>query len=149
MNLLIRRDIQQLVLDTGKVRRELDVLEQDQKTWAREREKNDLASVIDHLKELEFDVSVMQADCVSIGCLQREDGAWRIIDSLHRAFVTLNILFNDLKKMRTELKEAFIHSADVKQLEIDWGRFSKTVRQIERHHPHLQKGGGENSYTAV
>ena len=149
MHLVIRGDIQQLVLDTGKVRRELDVLEQDQKTWAREREENDLANVIDHLKELEFDVSIMQADCVSIGYLQWEDGAWRILDSVHRAFATLDILFNDLKKMRTELKEAFIHSADVKQLEIDWGRFSKAVRQIERHHPHFQRGGGENSYTAV
>jgi hypothetical protein len=132
MNLVIRGDMRQLVMDARKVRRELDMLEQDQKTWAREREENDLANVIDHLKELEFDVSMMQADCVSIGCLQREDGAWRILDSLRRAFATLNILFNDLKKMRTELKEAFIHSADVKQLEIDWGGFSKTVRQIER-----------------
>jgi hypothetical protein len=132
MNLVIWGDMRQLVMDARKVRRELDMLEQDQKTWAREREENDLANVIDHLKELEFDVSMMQADCVSIGCLQREDGAWRILDSLHRAFATLNILFNDLKKIRTELKEAFIHSADVKQLEIDWGRFSKTVRQIER-----------------
>ena len=123
------------------------MLEQDQKTWAREQEENDLANVIDHLRRLEFDVSVMQADCVSIGCLQREDGAWRILDSLHRAFATLNILFNDLKKMRTELNKAYIYPADVKKLEIDWGRFSKTVRQIERHHPHFQKGGGENRHT--
>lgn len=139
MNLLIRRDIQQLVLDTREVRRELDMLEQDQKTWAREREENDLANVIGHLKKLEFDVSMMQADCVSIGYLQREEGAWRIHDSLHRGFVTLNILFNDLKKMRTELNKAYIYSADVKKLEIDWGRFSKTVGQIEKH---FQNGGG-------
>ena len=132
MNLVIRGDMRKLVMDARKVRMKLDMLEQDQKTWAREREKNDLANVIDHLKKLESDVSMMQADCVSIGCLQREDGAWRILDSLHRAFVTLNILFNDLKKMRTELKEAFIHSGDVKQLEVDWDRFSKAVRQMER-----------------
>ena len=132
MNLVIRGDMRHLVTDARKVRRELDMLEQDQKTWAREREENDLANAIDHLKELEFDVSMMQANCVSMGFPQREDGAWRILDSVHRAFATLDILFNDLKKMRTELKEAFIHSADVKQLEIDWGRFSKAVRQIER-----------------
>lgn len=146
MKLVIRGDMRQLVIDARKVRRELSMLEQDQKRWAREREANDLANMIDHLKKLEFDVSMMQADCVSIGCLQQEDSAWRVSDSLHRAFATLNILFNDLKKMKTELNKDYIHSGDVKKLEIDWGRFSKTVRQIERHHPHFRKGRGEDSH---
>jgi DNA repair exonuclease SbcCD ATPase subunit len=137
MDLVIRRDIRQLVLDVRKIRRELDRLKQDQKAWARDRQQDDLSGVIDRLKRLEFDVSVIQADCVSIGRIHREDGARRVMDSLHRAFKTLNTLFNDIKNMRTELKEAYICSVDVKQLEIDWSRFTKTVSQIERY---LQDG---------
>lgn len=133
MDLAIRRDIRQLALDARKVRRELDMLAQDHKILARERENNDPANVIDHLKRLEFDVSIIQADCVFIGRAQQEDSAWQVLHSLHRAFATLNILFNDLKKMRTELKKAYIYSADMKQLEIDWDRFSKTIGQIEQH----------------
>jgi DNA repair exonuclease SbcCD ATPase subunit len=137
MDLVIRRDIRQLVLDVRKIRRELDRLKQDQKAWARDRQQDNLSGVIDRLKRLEFDVSVIQADCVSIGRIHREDGARRVMDSLHRAFKTLNTLFNDIKNMRTELKEAYICSVDVKQLEIDWSRFTKTVSQIERY---LQDG---------
>jgi hypothetical protein len=133
MDLLIRGDIRQLVPDVRKTRRELDRLKQDQKAWARDRQQDDLSDVIDRLKRLEFDVSVIQADCVSIGRIHQEDGARRVMDSLHRAFKTLNALFNDLKNMRTELKEAYICSADVKQLEIDWSRFTKTVGQIKRY----------------
>jgi hypothetical protein len=133
MDLVIRRDIRQFVLDVRKIRRELDRLKQDQKAWARDRQQDDLSDVIDRVKRLEFDVSVIQADCVSMGRIHREDGAQRVMDSLHRAFKTLNTLFNDLKNMRTELKEAYICSADVKQLEIDWSRFTKTVGQIERY----------------
>jgi hypothetical protein len=133
MDLVIRRDIRQLLIDARKVRKELHTLEQDQKAWARDRQQDDLSDVIDHLKRLEFDVSVIQADCVSIGRIHREDGAWRVMDSLHCAFKALNTVFNDLKNMRTELKEAYISSADVKQLGIDWSRFTKTVDQIERY----------------
>ena len=133
MNLMIRQDIRQLVLDAQMVRKGLAELKQDHEAWARERQENDLRSVFNHLKCLEFDVSTLQADCMFVSRIQRERGAWRVLDSLHLAFVALNSLFMDLKKMKKEFEEACVSSADVKRLEIDWGRLSKTVGQIEKH----------------
>jgi hypothetical protein len=133
MNLMIGQDIRQLELDAQTVRKGLDVLKQDCKAWARERQENDLRNVFSHLRRLEFDVSMLQADCMSVSRIQRERGAWQVLDSLHLAFVTLNSLFMDLKKMKKELDEACVTSADVKRLEIDWGRLTKTVGQIEKH----------------
>jgi DNA repair exonuclease SbcCD ATPase subunit len=133
MDLVIQKDIRQLVHDAQEVRSELDMLEQDHEAWAREREENDLVEVLDHLKRLESDVSIMQADCISMGYRYRGNGNRYVIESLHRAFSTLDTLFNDLKKVRTEINEAYIRSTDLDQLEIDWGRFRKSVGQIEQH----------------
>jgi hypothetical protein len=133
MNLMIRQDIRQLVLDAQKVRKGLEMLKQDHEAWAREGQENDLGNVFNHLKCLEFDVSMLQADCMFVSRIQRERGAWQVLDRLHLAFVALNFLFMDLKKMKMEFQEACLYSADVKRLEIDWGRLSKTVGQIEKH----------------
>jgi hypothetical protein len=133
MDLVIRRDIRQLVDDAQEVRRGLDMLEHDHEAWAREREENDLVQVLEHLKRLESDVSMMQADCISMGHRYRENGTRQLLESLHRAFLTLDTLFNDLKKVRTEINESYIRSTDLNQFEIDWARFRKTIDQIEKH----------------
>jgi len=133
MDLIIRRDIRQLMLGTKKLQRELGILEQDHDAWARERQQYDLIQIIKRVKRLESDVSVMQSDCMSMGLSHHEDGSWQVVESLHRTFATLNILFNDLKQVRMELNNSYIHPHELKQLEIDWGQFRKTIGQIQKH----------------
>jgi hypothetical protein len=133
MDLIIRRDIRQLLCDGQKVEKGLDMLEQDHEIWARERQQYDLKQLIKHVNRLESDVSIMQSDCMSMGLSYQEVGIWQVLESLHRAFGVLNTLFNDLKKVRTELSDAYIHPTDLKQLEIDWGRFRKTIGQIQEY----------------
>jgi len=132
MDLINRKDIRKLVLDARKVQERLDMLLQDHEARARERQENDLAEIVEDLKRLEADVSMLEADCMSMGRICLKDGAWPLQDGLHCAFATLNTLFNDLKKMRSELNEAYIRSADIEQLEIDWNRFRKTIGQVEK-----------------
>jgi hypothetical protein len=133
MDLMIRRNIRQIESDVQKIHMCLNILKRDHKAWAREREEHDLEEVIENLKRLESDVSMAQADCICTGHGYLEDGAWQVLYSLRRVFAMLSILFNDLKKVRTELKEAYIDPADLKQLEIDWGRFRKIVGQMLTH----------------
>ena len=133
MYLMIRQDIRQLVHDAQKVQRALEKLEQDHEVWAREREQYDLMQLIKYVNRLESDVCMMQSDCMSMCLSYQEDGSWLVLDSLHRVYATLNILFDDLEKVRTELKEAYIYSHDLKQLEIDWGRCRKSVNQIRKY----------------
>jgi len=133
MDLMIRRDIRQMLCDAQKVKRGLETLEQDHEVWARQRQQYDLAQLIKLVNRLESDVSIMQSDCISIGLSYQQVGVWQVLKSLHRAFAVLNILFTDLKKMKAELGIAYIHSSDLKQLEIDWGRFRKTIGQIQEY----------------
>lgn len=133
MDIVIRQDIRQLVHDAQEVQRGLDMLEQDHDDWARERQQYDLTRLIKRVNRLESDVSMMQSDCVSMGLRYQEGGPWQIVDSLHRAFATLNTLFNDLKQVRKDLNDSYIHSAELKQLEIHWDRLKNTIGQIQKH----------------
>ena len=133
MDIVIRQDIRQLVHDAQGVQRGLDMLEQDHDDWARKRQQYDLTQLIKRVNRLVSDVSMMQSDCMSMGLRYQEDGTWQAVDSLHRAFVTLNILFNDLKQVRTDLNDSYIHPAELKQLGIDWDRLKKTIGQIQKY----------------
>lgn len=133
MDIVIRQDIRQLVYDAQGVQRGLDMLEQDHDDWARERQQYDLTRLIKRVNRLESDVSMMQSDCMTMGLRYQEDGAWQVVDSLHRAFATLDTLFNDLKQVRTALNDSYIHPAELRQLEVDWDRLKKTIGQIQKH----------------
>ena len=133
MDLVIRQDIRQLAHDAQEVQRGLDMLEQDHENWARERQQYDLTRLIKRVNRLESDVSMMQSDCMSTGLIYHEDGTWQVVDSLHRTFVSLDILFNDLKQVRTDLNDSYIHPGELKQLEIDWDRLKKMIGQIQKH----------------
>lgn len=133
MGLVIRRDIQQLVHDAQGVQRGLDILEQDHADWARERQQYDLTQLIKRVNRLESDVSMMQSDCMSMSIRYQEDGTWQVVDSLHRAFAIMDTLFNDLKQVRTDLNDSYIHPGELRQLEIDWDKFRKTIGQIQKH----------------
>ena len=50
---------------------------------------------------------------------------------LNQAFKCLNILFEDLKTVRNEIDQSYVSQGELKQLEIDWARFRKTVQQIQ------------------
>jgi hypothetical protein len=130
MDLAIVQDIRKLMAVTENVKRALQVLEEDNAVWARRREERDLIKLIDRVKELETDVSVLMSHFVSVS--RREEGG-RISEGLCHAFACLNNLFQDLKKARKELNDAYIHPGEIKQLEIDWARFMKTIGQIQKH----------------
>ena len=75
-------------------------------------------------------MSTMMSDCA---CLTSQEESKVVDMDLHHAFKGLNILFEDLKGASAELAGSYIHREELDQLEIDWGRFSKTVRQIRKH----------------
>ncbi|OPX37452.1 MAG: hypothetical protein B1H12_04810 [Desulfobacteraceae bacterium 4484_190.2] len=120
MDLVIRRDIRKLLHDAQEVQKGLDMLEQDHDDWARERQQYDLVRLIKRVNRLESDVSMMQSDCMSMGLIYHEDGIWQVV-------------FNDLKQVRTDLSDSYIHPGELKQLEVDWDRLNKTIGQIQKH----------------
>jgi hypothetical protein len=136
MDFDLNQDIRKLMADTEKFKRTLEKLEQDQAAWARNREEKDLKKIIKCVNRLESDVSTMMSDCA---CLTNQKESKVVEVDLQHAFRGVNALFEDLKEVSAELAGSYIHRGELDQLEIDWGRFSKTVGQIQKY---LQ--GGDN-----
>jgi hypothetical protein len=136
MDFDLNRDIRKLVADTEKFKQTLEKLKQDQAVWARKHEEKDLKKIIECVNRLESDVITMMSD---YACLTNQEESQVVEVDLHRAFRDVNALFEDLKEVNAELADSYIHSGELDQLEIDWGRFSKTIGQIQKH---LQ--GGDN-----
>ena len=133
MNAIIRRDSDKLTAHAERIRHGLERLEQDCSAWARKREEKDLVDLMENLKGVEMDVSLMLTDCVSVGCQCGEEAPKVVFHDLQEIFGCLETLFNGLKKARMQLDKAYIHSAILDHLEIDYGRFKKLTGQIQGH----------------
>jgi hypothetical protein len=140
MDFNLNQDIRKIMADTEKFKQTLDKLEHDQAIWARKREEKDLKKIIECANRLKSDVSRILSDWA---CLTNQEESKVVEVDLHHAFRDLNTLFADLKGADAELADSYIHRGELDQLAIDWGRFSKTVGQIQKH---LQ--GGENRLKA-
>lgn len=77
-----------------------------------------------------------------LGEMRNERVAWarhrekvirEILGSLQRAFVNLDILYDDLKKAKTELNGEYVLLKDLRRLEVDLSRLRKSIKQIKKH----------------
>ena len=128
MKRILKKDIDKLMNDTKKVKQEIEVLEQDHAICATDQEDKDLMDILDDVKGLEVDVSVMMGDCFFLSQEKKNIG---VKGDLHQAYKNLTILFKDLKKMREEITTSYVVKRELEQLEIDLMRFRKTVMQIK------------------
>jgi hypothetical protein len=133
MNAIIHRDSDRLIAHAERIKQGLQTLEQDCSVWARMREEKDLLDLMGDLKGVEMDVSLMLTDCISAGCQCGEEAPKVVFHDLREIFACLDTLFNGLKKARLQLDEAYIHSAMLDHLEIDYGRFRKLIGKVQRH----------------
>jgi len=125
----LNQDIRKLMADTEKFKLVLENLGQDRVAWARKREEKDLKEIIKCVNRLEFDVSTMISDSA---CLTSQEESKVVEVDLQHACRAVNALFEDLKAARAELEDSFIHREDIDQVEIDFERFQKIVRQIQK-----------------
>jgi hypothetical protein len=133
MSTMIHRDSQRLEGDTERITQGLECLARDLSVWARKREEKDLMDLIDGLKALEIDVSLMLTDCISAGCQVGEEAPKAVFHDFHEIFGCLDALFNGLKKARLQLDRAYIRPAILENLEVDFRRFRKLIEDIHRH----------------
>jgi hypothetical protein len=134
MELVLKRDMEKLIDDTKKVKKGLESLEMEHAAWATDREREELGDILEGVRCLELDVSILMGNCVSLNQMNRNNG---VKGDFHLAFKDLNILFEDLKAARKEIDQSYLSQGELEHLEIDWARFSKTVEQI---HEDLQQG---------
>ena len=134
MELVLKKDMEKLFGDTEKVKQGLEELEKDHAVWTIDREREDVADILEGIKGLEFDVNTLMSDCVSLNKMKRKNG---IRSDLRQAFKGLDNLFEDLKTVRKEMDQSYVTQGELDQLEIDWARLRKTAEQIREY---LQQG---------
>jgi hypothetical protein len=133
MGSMIHRDTQRIAGDAERITHGLECLARDRLVWARKREEKDLMDLIEGLKGLEIDVSLMLTDCISAGCQVGEEAPKVVFHDFRELFSCLDALFNGLKRARLELDRAYIHPAVLEHLEVDLVRFRKLIGEVQRH----------------
>ena len=139
MEPILERDAQRLVEDSDKIKEGLRKLERDCSLWIGEDEKSDIESLIEDLKDMEIDVSMMTRDCVSAHQHTWNNAPKVIFHNLHQTFVYLDALFKDLKKTRSALRDGYIHPDLLEHLDIDCNRFTKAAEHIRRDIDRLER----------
>ena len=129
MELALKMDIEKLISDNEKVKQGLEVLEKDHAAWTIDREREDLLDILEGIKGLDSDVSILMGDCTALSQAKRNS---RVKGDFHQAFKGLNILFEDLKTVRKEIDQSYASQEKLERLEIDWARFRKTVEQTRQ-----------------
>jgi archaellum biogenesis ATPase FlaH len=130
MDLMLNQDIRRILLDMEKARSGLERLKRDYVAWDREREEKDLVRLIQQARRLEIDLSLILSDCMSPR-RSSEEADPDISQDLHQVFVALNRLFSNLKNVRLELSQAYIHPDTLKHLEVLCDRFAKKIEKIQ------------------
>jgi hypothetical protein len=133
MNAIIHRDSDRLTAHAERIKQGVQRLERDCSVWARKREEKDLVDLMEDLKGVERDMSLILTDCICAGCDGGEEAPKMVFHDLHETFACLDTLFNRLKEARLQLDKAYIHYAILDHLEIDYGRFSKLIAKVKTH----------------
>jgi hypothetical protein len=132
MKNILHRDTRRLRLDAERIERGLERLKRDCSAWSRKQEEKDLVDLIENLKGVEIDVSLMLSDCISAGCRCGEGAQKVVFHDFREVFRCLDTLFDGLKKARSQLAKDYIHPGIPHRLEIDYERFIKLVGRVQR-----------------
>jgi hypothetical protein len=132
METILHRDTHRLRVDAEKIKQGLERLKQDCSAWARNQEEKDLADLMENLRGIEMEVSLMLTDCIYAGCHCGEKAPKVVSHDFREIFRCLDTLFNGLKKARWQLAQDYIHPGIPDHLEIDYERFIKLVGQVQR-----------------
>ena len=119
-------------MNAEKVQEDLEMLEQNHAVRKRKHQQNDLRQLIEHVKNLEFNVATMLSDCVSLGRQYWKGHNLPLIHSLRRSNAIMNRVFKDLKRIRAAPGVACINTSEFRQMVMDWGRFKKSINGIQK-----------------
>jgi hypothetical protein len=132
MDTILHKDARRLRVDAERIGQGLERFRHDCSAWARKEEEKDLVDLIEKLKGIEMDVSLMLTDCISAGCRCGEGAPKVVFHDFREVFRCLDTLFNGLKKARRQLAKDYIHPRISQRLEIDYERFIKLIGRVQR-----------------
>lgn len=127
------RDIQLLLQDLNKAQIDLEMLREHHASWAKQRQRNELMYLFEHVKRMEIGLIWMLLDCFELILSYQENFAQPLNDYLRRVLADLSSLFEDLKKARMVLYEAYMHPSDLQHLIIDFDRMRRAINHGQRH----------------
>jgi hypothetical protein len=133
MELMLRKNVRGLLLDASKVHHSLEMLRKHQQTWVGQSQQDDVADLVEQVKRLQFDVSMVLGDCALLTRKHEQQGNDLVLRDIHGAFRIINGLFDDLKQTRADLKRGYGSASNLRRLNIDWGRLKKSLDHVQVH----------------
>ena len=130
MNAVINEDTRKLEADAQTIEQDLNCLTRDCSAWARKRAEQDLTGLMEDLKGVEADVSLMLTDCISTVFHHGKETPKEVSQDFHDIFGCVDTLFNDLKEARLQLGQAYIHADTLNHLEVNCRRFEKLIQKV-------------------
>jgi len=97
-----------------------------------DRDGEHSVDLMEDLREVEVDVSLMLTDYITAGCTLGEDAPKVVFHDFRGIFSCLDALFSGLKEARLELLNRSSQGTITDRLGIDWGRLRNLLGQIQR-----------------
>ncbi len=128
MHKLTDRDyVERLEGDIENLKWRLEKLKEDHAAWQRSLQEDDLQSIKASLIQMDYDLDLMFTNCFALLARDHDSVTQAYV---HHLYDILNCLFEDVKRARDNLEQAFIAKHDLEQMEIDCGRLEKTTGKI-------------------
>ena len=106
MDSILKPHVHQLIDDSEKAKKVLEMLEKDFTLWMKKGDEKYLKMCIMHTKQLECDISMIMEDCFCTGYRQNDSQA--PIEDLCLAFARLNDLFEGFIKASLKFNPLYI-----------------------------------------
>ena len=142
MNKILEKDIPKIMADTANIKLAFEILEKDHNLWDRDMEQYYLDQIVEIIKQLQNNVTIMMIDYYLSNSRENIDDKCSATNEFHQAFNYLSILFDDFKDVKDTLKKSLLGSTALDHIAIDWFRLTKTVDSIQKH---LVEGAGRIS----
>ncbi len=133
-----KKELGNLIKKNQQLKKQLDSLERDYRTWNEKRERDDLENITATIKKLEAEVSQTMSD---FSALADQNGKpMEFYEDFHYSFAILSDLFESLKKIRGDLeKQSHIQVGKINHMEIDWVKLRKAFEMMGNHFTALER----------
>ena len=133
MDSILQKHVTRLKIDAQRIGQGLDNLVENYSDWIREHEEKNMTELSGNVSGLETDLIEMVKDCMIVfHCLEKEEKG-DLFNDLHKTFLCLDVLFSNLRKVRWQMKDAYIHPGLLDHLEINSERLNEIIGQLQRH----------------
>lgn len=147
MYAILQQNLELVSAGTQMIKRDLFQIEQHHTCRDRPCDGNPLEELIGRVIQLELDVTTLMANYMSVCFSYPEGPTSQMLDRLWTAFLILDGMYMDLKRLAKKSNRPYVHPAELKQLQASWVKLNKLTSQAQERlaDGKLLSSGGKHS----